>query len=262
MKIKCNRICFIPTTKNISHMNDATIARHVGRILKGKMCDGFKSIRNRLWFEIWNSRTFFGNISVRMMYGIGIRPMLLRKTMEAKQNGGIHSNAGCFNHSKQYAPNKKKLAAVNNEDPMYKVCEYKNQKRMIERNVLHEWKWAKNVYPSIESFNNVQKPQIGNNLSDRNENRRVICRQWWSSFSEYVRDIAKDHECARHKSHYEWSDRNHECLFCMWRHWKLIEENTVIKMNITDWQNLIDNLQKSRNFIFESASFSFSCSSS
>lgn len=55
--------------------------------------------------------------------------------MEAKQNGGIHSNAGCFNHSKQYAPNKKKLAAVNNEDPMYKVCEYKNQKRMIERNV-------------------------------------------------------------------------------------------------------------------------------
>lgn len=45
-----------------------------------------------------NVKTFFGNISNAKMNGIGHSPMQLLYTRQAKQNIGIHSNPGCFNH--------------------------------------------------------------------------------------------------------------------------------------------------------------------
>lgn len=45
--------------------------------------------------------TFFGNISMVKMYGIGSRPMQLMKTIHATQNGGIHSYSGLLIHRQQ-----------------------------------------------------------------------------------------------------------------------------------------------------------------
>lgn len=45
--------------------------------------------------------TFLGNISIVIINGIGIWPIQLKKTMHAKQNGGIHSYPGCLSHNKQ-----------------------------------------------------------------------------------------------------------------------------------------------------------------
>lgn len=67
---------------------------------------------------IWGIRTFRGNISIEMRYGIGKMPKEDPKTMQATQSGGIHVYPNCFMSKYPYALNAKYEMAVITDEAM------------------------------------------------------------------------------------------------------------------------------------------------
>lgn len=76
-------------TRNSAIVDELMVKRALGsRLIQQRFCNKFHKLKRQ------PLPTFFGKISVVIMYGMGHRPIELKKVIHAKQNGGSHRYSG------------------------------------------------------------------------------------------------------------------------------------------------------------------------